>query len=90
VVGVRENTALDRDEFVARFDEFITGIDRERSLSGVGLNDNLFDAGVLDSLTVARVIVFLERLVGKPVDLELASIDSFATLTSIYDNFVAG
>ncbi|MGX7825345.1 acyl carrier protein [Actinokineospora sp. 24-640] len=77
-----------RDEFAKRFEEFVTGVDPERSLAGVGPDDNLFDAGVLDSFTVVKVIVFLEELTGAPIDLGEASIESFATLNGIYDTFV--
>jgi acyl carrier protein len=80
---------LDRAEFTSNFAKFIAGIDTERSIDAVGPDDNLFDAGVLDSFTVVKVIVFLENLVGQPVDLQGATIDSFATLNDIYNNFVA-
>lgn len=79
---------LDRMEFTSRFGEFISGVDQDRSVGTVGPDDNLFDAGVLDSFTVVKVIVFLERLLGRPVDLQDASIESFASLNSIYDTFV--
>lgn len=79
---------IGRDEFAKRFEEFITGVDPERSLAGVGPSDNLFDAGVLDSFTVAKVIIFLEHLVGGQIDLSEASIESFSTVDSIYETFV--
>jgi acyl carrier protein len=87
---VRQNGGrmLDRTEFTSRFGEFVSGVDEERSIATLGPDDNLFDAGVLDSFTVVKVIVFLEHLVGRPVDLQEASIESFASLNSIYDNFV--
>lgn len=80
---------LDRTGFTATFAEFIAGIDAEQPVAEVGPKDNLFDAGVLDSFSVVKVIVFLENLVGRPVDLQAASIESFATMDDIYDNFVA-
>ena len=80
---------LDLAEFTSNFSEFIAGIDAEQSIVAVGPDDNLFDAGVLDSFNVVKVIVFLENLVGQPVDLQGATIDSFATLNDIYNNFVA-
>jgi acyl carrier protein len=80
---------LDRDEFTSAFADFIAGIDAERSIPTVRPGDNLFDAGVLDSFTVMRVIVFLENLVDRPVDLQDANIESFATIDDIYKNFVA-
>ena len=80
---------LDRAEFTSRFGEFVASIDPDRSLATVGPDDNLFDAGVLDSFTVVKVIVFLEELVGEPIDLQEASIESFASLNSIYATFVS-
>ena len=80
---------LDRAEFTSRFGDFIAAIDEERSVTTVGPDDNLFDAGVLDSFTVVKVIVFLEELVGRPIDLQDASIESFASLNSIYTTFVS-
>jgi acyl carrier protein len=81
---------LSRERFVIEFRGFVEGLGRDRSAAGIGVADNLFDAGVLDSFTVVKVIVFIEELTGSPVDLEEASIESFSTMESIFTNFVAG
>ena len=80
---------MDFNDFVKRFEEFVTEVDPDRSLSGAGPHDNLFDLGVLDSFTVVRVIVFLEELTGSPIDLGQADIESFSTIDRIYQTFVA-
>ncbi|PRY30503.1 hypothetical protein [Pseudosporangium ferrugineum] len=80
---------IERSQFISAFEEFVAGIGPDRSITALQPGDNLFDAGVLDSFTVVRVIVFLEELLGRPVDLDDAGIDSFATMDSIYGTFVA-
>ncbi len=78
-----------RDEFRNRFDTFVAELGDGRSTEGIGGDDNLFDAGVLDSFSVIKLIRLIEDLAGHPIDLDEASIDSFATFNLIYQKVVA-
>ncbi len=84
-----QQPVVDRSEFRSRFDAFVADLGDGRSSAGVGDEENLFDAGVLDSFSVIKLIRFIEGMVGRPIDLDEASIDSFATVDLIYDKFVA-
>lgn len=79
---------LTRREFDTAFADFAAQDGRGRSMEGVGPGDNLFDAGVLDSFSVVRLIAFLERITGKSIDLDGASIESFASSNLIFQTFV--
>lgn len=80
---------IDREEFRKRFDTFVADLGDGRSSEEIGGDENLFDAGVLDSFSVIRLIRLIDDTVGRPIDLDEASIDSFATFNRIYDKFVA-
>lgn len=82
------NRVVSRSEFDAELAAFVGGLGDGRSMSGVAGDDNLFDAGVLDSFSVIKLIAFVEGLVGRPIDLEQASIETFATADLIYRTFV--
>ncbi|EGX59857.1 hypothetical protein SZN_10613 [Streptomyces zinciresistens K42] len=79
---------VSRGEFDAEFAAFVGGLGDGRTMTGVGGDDNLFDAGVLDSFSVIKLIALIENLVGRPIDLEQATIDIFATTDRIYGTFV--
>lgn len=79
---------ISREEFDDRFEEFARELNDGRSVADVGGDENLFDAGVLDSFSVVKLIRLLEQMVGGPIDLTEASIESFATTNLIYRTFV--
>lgn len=82
------NPTVSRSEFDAEFAAFVSALGDGRSMSGVGGDDNLFDIGVLDSFSVIKLIALIENLVGRPIDLEQATIETFATTNLIYGTFV--
>ncbi|MEU9294621.1 phosphopantetheine-binding protein [Streptomyces sp. NPDC048266] len=82
-------TAITRDAFDTEFRTFLSTFELDVDLATVTADDNLFDQGVLDSFSVLRVIVLVERLRGEPVDLEHAGIESFASISTIYESFIA-
>ena len=84
-----ERHVVSRSEFDAEFAAFVGKLDNGRGRSGIGGDENLFDAGVLDSFSVIKLIALIERLVGQPIDLEQATIETFATTNLIYDTFVS-
>ncbi|WP_306326522.1 phosphopantetheine-binding protein [Streptomyces venezuelae] len=81
--------AITRDTFDQEFRTFLSTFELDVDLTTVTADDNLFDQGVLDSFSVLKVIVLVERLRGEPVDLEHAGIESFASISTIYESFLA-
>jgi acyl carrier protein len=79
---------VSRSEFDAELAAFVDGLGDGRSMSDVAGDENLFDAGVLDSFSVIKLIAFVEGVVGRPIDLERATIDTFATADLIFRSFV--
>ncbi|MFD4372967.1 phosphopantetheine-binding protein [Streptomyces sp. NPDC058486] len=80
---------ITRDTFDQEFRAFLSTFDLDVDPATVTADDNLFDQGVLDSFSVLKVIVLVERLRGEPVDLENAGIESFASISTIYESFLA-
>src|ERR671914_1133920 len=83
------NHVVGRTEFDAEFAEFVGGLGEGRSMAGIGGDDNLFDAGVIDSFSVIKLIALIENLVGRSIDLEQVTIETFATTNMIYRTFVS-
>ena len=83
------NRVVGRAEFDAEFAQFVGGLGEGRTMAGIGGDDNLFDAGVLDSFSVVKLIALIENLVGRSIDLEQATIETFATTNLIYRAFVS-
>lgn len=52
--------------------------------------ENLFDAGVLDSFTVVSVVMFVEEFRGAELELESTGIESFSSINRIYAEFIEG
>ena len=50
----------------------------------VDVDDNLFDRGLLTSLTVASLIAILEHWSGAEIDVERYGMEGFFTLRSLY------
>lgn len=78
-----------RADFDREFKQFLAELRPEADIDRLPPHADLFDAGVFDSFTVARVILFLEQLRGEPIDLERATIEAFSTADNIYVNFVS-
>ena len=50
-----------------------------------GPNDNLFTLGLVDSLRLVELIVFMEELTGQEIPVEDFSIKSFYTMSSLHE-----
>lgn len=82
--------SLSRDEFFAQLTAFF-GHSLKFKFDGTPLSsqDNLFTRGVLESFNIPVLIGFLEEITGAEINLERASLESFFTIDSMYDAFVA-
>ncbi len=52
-------------------------------------SDNLFDLGILESFDLPDLVAHIERVLGRPADLTSHRIETFYTLDSMYEAFVA-
>ena len=76
-----------RDEFITRTVEWLN---RRVAPDGVivDADTRLFDAGVVDSLGILRLIAWTERAIGRRIADREIRMDRFATVRSIAENFV--
>jgi methoxymalonate biosynthesis acyl carrier protein len=72
-----------RAEFIRATGDFL----RQMNPSGpqaFGPDDDLFTLGLVDSLRLVELIVFMEELTGREIPVEDYSIASFYTLNNLY------
>ncbi|GAA0602683.1 acyl carrier protein [Streptomyces crystallinus] len=58
--------------------------------AGVGPEDDLIESRLIDSLGFLEFIVLIERLSGRPVDVEHLDLDDFRSLSRIGRAFFSG
>lgn len=49
----------------------------------------LISSGLLDSLAVVETIVFVENLIGKPIEVDDFRLITFESMSRIYSNYVS-
>ena len=82
--------AMSRDEFFSQLTGFFEKDSKFKGLAGeLSPDDNLFARGVLESFNIPVLIGYLEELSGGDINLESASLESFFTINSMYDAFLA-
>ena len=66
---------------------------RGKELKGLSLTDNLIDAGILDSLGIMKLILFMEEKLSMKItdeDLTPENFESIQTINSLVQNKMAG
>jgi len=79
---------MQRDEFYTRFAAVLRTLRAPRELPVPEPRDNLWDLGYLDSFAMVEVLIQLEELIGREIELTADSLRSFHTLERIYDTYV--
>jgi acyl carrier protein len=74
----------DRTEFVTAVSDFLIKCNPDGP-HDFGPEDNLFALGLVDSLRLVELIIFLEKLTGQDLPVENYSISSFYTINNLYD-----
>ncbi|MFD6566183.1 acyl carrier protein [Micromonospora profundi] len=87
--GARTGMTGSDDDFLGTVLEFLRDLNpsAEAQLSatgtGLGADTDLIQAGIVDSLSIMELIVFLEKETGVPVPLEDLMLDSIRTARTI-------
>lgn len=78
--------SADRQQWLLALIEFLRTIQRpNKPIDSVGLNDSLFASGLIDSLAIVQIVVYLENTYG--IDFAASGFDPerLATMASILD-----
>ncbi|GHH88235.1 hypothetical protein GCM10018793_67130 [Streptomyces sulfonofaciens] len=63
---------------------------RNDGVTDIGLDEDLIDSRLIDSLGFPEFLLFLEELAGRELDLGQESVVAFRTLRGIRDRVLAG
>jgi acyl carrier protein len=77
----------DREAVYRMLREWIHTANPAAGALGVGPATDLIGSGILESLQVVELVLFLERRTGREILAEHLNPDSFRTLNSIFRNF---
>lgn len=78
------NTAL---ELKTRLKEWIVENSRRANLPEIKDDTNIIEQRILSSIQLMDLILFMEYLRGKPVELERIGVGAFMNINAIYNTF---
>lgn len=78
---------MNKDEFFAKSREFLAK-KKKLSVEEVSPEAHLVETGLVDSLLMTELILFIEDLTGKEIDIETFELSRFTSLSAIYENYV--
>lgn len=78
---------MEKDAFIVRLRDFLREANPEIDAAKVGVDQHLFNTGILDSFRVAELLAFIEEVKGERLSLEQMSLDSVATMENIHQTF---
>ncbi|GIG56001.1 hypothetical protein Lfu02_03730 [Longispora fulva] len=70
--------------FYQNMTAFLSQLDDEAGAPDIGPDDNLFDEGLVTSMSVVRIVAHFETLVGHRVDVARHGLERFFTLREMY------
>ncbi|MFI8294149.1 acyl carrier protein [Streptomyces sp. NPDC085614] len=81
---------MDRQFFYSAVRSAIQEFSGEQHVGGdqFGEDENFFDLGLITSLSMVRLLVQVEKLLGTEVDVTLYEPESLFTLRGLYDTLV--
>ena len=80
---------MDKETFRHLFSGFLKTLKPDKQIDSIPDDENLWDLGLLDSLTMVDLMVFLEEQVGVQLEVERLSPDVFHTVSGIYSAVVS-
>jgi len=57
---------------------------RDRAISEINIDTNIWDAGLVDSFRIMELILFLEDLLGKEISVESNYLSNFYTIEKMH------
>jgi len=78
---------MDRSTFIETLTGYLQQINPDREVSSVAPDANLHDAGLIDSLRMVELVLFLEKATGRPIPVERHEPRVFHTLDKMYAAF---
>jgi len=83
-----EHTPSDGTDTMLLIRDYVARI-KNRSASGLTPDTELLDSGVIDSLAMLDLFLYLEQVTGEPIPEEKVKLEAFRTIRSIHSAFVA-
>jgi len=78
---------MEREKFYELFLNYIKANNKNVKIDEIADKDNLFEMGYTDSLSMVKMIVFLEETLGREILLEKYELRNFYSMYDIYNTF---
>jgi acyl carrier protein len=75
---------MKRDQFIENVRDFIVSKSKVKT-TDVGADTPLIDSGIIDSLLITELIVYVEGVLGVGIDIDDFRLASFRTIATIYE-----
>lgn len=79
---------MQRDQFIESVRSFIVSKSKVKT-ADVGPDTSLIDSGIIDSLLITELIVYIEGVLDINIDIDDFRLASFRTIATIYERYAA-
>jgi len=81
---------MERQIFLKEVESFLLSDEsnKEHNISSIDPSANLWDLGLVDSFRIMELILFLEDILGKEINVESNFIRNFHTMDLMYESLV--
>ncbi len=80
---------IKRDQFIEHLRTFIITKSKVNA-TDVGADTPLIDSGIVDSLLITELIIYVEDVLDINIDIDDFRLASFRTIGAIYERYAAG
>ena len=77
---------MKRDQFIENVRNFIVSKSKVKT-TDVGADTQLIDSGIVDSLLITELIIYVEDVLGININIDDFHLTSFRTIATIYDRY---
>lgn len=81
---------MEKSQFYQLASEFLSTLNDGKKPLKIGEDENLLQAGYIDSLRMIELVLFVEKLSKKKIPLDKLDPRTFYTLGSLYETFFKG
>jgi acyl carrier protein len=85
-VHARVRVNMKRDQFIESVRNFIISKSKVKT-TDVGADTPLIDSGIVDSLLITELIIYVEDVLSIDIDIEDFRLASFRTIGTIYERY---